>query len=465
MTRQPQLPSSFLRDCDRAMKPLSDKDKAPVWLHLGAVAQHARGVGLVSAHKLPDALAELAALHPGFSEFAASPMPEQDAQLVDGFWASESIVFEGSAMELSYSYPLGDLYQALSVEARKGRALCQTPWFVGELLLHLGYDRALEDWERPRVIDPACGTGHLLVEALSRTLERGDAVEACARVSGVDLDPYAALIARYRLAVRSCVRPQDVQHLPLRVAATNSLLADDEPLLERGQYEVVIANPPYIVVAEAKMRDAIRERYREVCLGKYSLALPFAVLMTELAAPGGYISQITTNAWMKREYGRDFVEKYLSRFELLWVINSAGAYIPGHGTPTCILLHRDMPATGKPALSVLGKRGEPKTPEDPAKGLVWSSIRDAVYDVEARERLNRAMEREAAMGDAEWELDLQELRAQAEAARARSISDPPMYFAVGVPGDVLLELVNRAEELARLQQLSAAAEEAVSEPG
>ena len=456
MTRQPQLPSSFLRDCDRAMMPLSDKKKAPVWLHLGAVAQHARGIGLVRSHKLPDALAELAGLHPGFADFA-SPMPEQDAQLVEGFWAHENLPVD------RWAYPLGDLYQALSVEARKGRALCQTPWFVAELLLHLGYDRAREDWERPRVIDPACGTGHILVESLG-WMSGSDAVETLGRVTGVDLDPYAALIARYRLAVRSCVGAQDLCHLPLRVGVANSLL-DEHELLARGAYEVVIANPPYIVVAEEKMRESIRQRYREVCHGKYSLALPFTVLMTELAVEGGYISQITTNAWMKREYGKPFVENYLSRYELIWVINAAGAYIPGHGTPTCILLHRNMPATGKPALSVLGKRGEPKTPEDPAKGLVWSSIRDAVYEVEARERLKRAMEREAEMGDAEWELDLQELRAQAEAARARSISDPPMYFAVGVPGDVLLELVSRAEELARLQQLSAAAEEALSEPG
>ena len=49
------------------------------------------------------------------------------------------------------------------------------------------------------------------------------------------------------------------------------------------------------------------------------------------------------------------------------------------------------------------------------------------------------------------ELDLQELRAQAEAARAQTV-DPPMYFMVAVPGHVLLELVRRAELLEELQK-------------
>lgn len=48
--------------------------------------------------------------------------------------------------------------------------------------------------------------------------------------------------------------------------------------------------------------------------------------------------------------------------------------IPGHGTPTVILVGRNRaPVTGTIRV-VLGIRGEPGRPENPARGLVWSAI-------------------------------------------------------------------------------------------
>jgi SAM-dependent methyltransferase len=415
MNRQPQLPTKLLRACEATMRSLSDPQRAPIWLHLGALVEHARRVELISLELTSlggglDAVADLNAELGGLVAFAEG-MTEADAQRIARHWQEHEGFFDQGIAALWYGYPLGDLYQALSAEARSDRALCQTPYWVTELLLEVAYRRALETVAAPSVIDPSCGTGHLIVETLAEKLygklapPRPVAVPldvVCAAaletVTGVDLDPYAAMVARYRLLVM--VWPLLVEHydqlvlrlMPLRVGSANSLLAQGEPLLERGQYHVVLANPPYIVPKDAKDRDAIRARYREVCLGKYSLALPFTVLMTELAGPGGYIAQLTTNAWMKREYGAPFVERFLPRYELIWVINSAGAYIPGHGTPTCILVHRNQAPSGRPVPAILGKRGEPKTPENPEQGLVWQSIQRAVYAHEARERETRARE-------------------------------------------------------------------------
>ncbi|MGO9469329.1 MAG: BREX-2 system adenine-specific DNA-methyltransferase PglX, partial [Isosphaeraceae bacterium] len=52
----------------------------------------------------------------------------------------------------------------------------------------------------------------------------------------------------------------------------------------------------------------------------------------------------------------------------------SGAYIPGHGTPTVILLGRNQKPVGETVRAVLGIEGEPSTPEDASQGKVWLSI-------------------------------------------------------------------------------------------
>ena len=45
---------------------------------------------------------------------------------------------------------------------------------------------------------------------------------------------------------------------------------------------------------------------------------------------------------MKREFGKKLIEEYLARpIDLTHVIDTSGAYIPGHGTPTVILFGRN----------------------------------------------------------------------------------------------------------------------------
>jgi hypothetical protein len=61
---------------------------------------------------------------------------------------------------------------------------------------------------------------------------------------------------------------------------------------------------------------------------------------------------------------------------LTHVVDTSGAYIPGHGTPTVILFgrHRSPLSEDNPIRTVMGIKGEPSTPDDPAHGLVWSAI-------------------------------------------------------------------------------------------
>jgi hypothetical protein len=325
---------------------------------------------------------------------------------------------------------LGDLYQDLSAYARDTYALLQTPVFVEEFILDRTLEPALA--ERPlegfRLIDPACGSGHFLLGAFARLLGRWDAhapgLETQARVQavldaihGVDINPFSIAIARFRLTVatvQACGLPrlEDAPGFHLHLAVGDSLLhgsaqqafdfgPEHDPdavlsghtystedlrtlrdILQPGRYDVVVGNPPYITVRDRSLNEAYRQRYK-TCKGTYAMTVPFMERFFDLAKGGerpGWVGQITSNSFMKREFGAKLIEAFLAHRDLRLVADTSGGYIPGHGTPTVIVVGRNQsPATGT-VRAVLGIRGEPGRPGDPAKGIVWRSIVDHVDD-------------------------------------------------------------------------------------
>lgn len=403
------------------------------WVHAAAVARHATAHGFVPLHRVGGtdprpALEWMAAAHPALTPFCDPTVnPIWDTPLAPGLIGRVSAMWfinqqvTGQRGVDGYTrydgYELGDLYQSLSKEARKGRALCQTPPWITEVLLWLSWDRAVEESDQPiRMIDPSCGTGHILVKTAlhawttsragghrhprPRLPHDAEVEAALAAVHGVDLDPYAAAVTRYRLLALACsIRRNEhgyqfdtcPRSWPIQVAAANSLLDTAEPLLQPGQYDVVVANPPYITPKDPDLNAAVRAAYPEVAYRRYSLALPFHVLMHRLLTTGGWCAQLTANSFMKREFGRRYVEGWLTDQDIVWLIDTSGAYIPGHGTPTVIMVTRNQPPSADTVRAVLGNRGEPSRPADPAKGLVWSAIRSAVRERESLDRLARQM--------------------------------------------------------------------------
>jgi hypothetical protein len=111
---------------------------------------------------------------------------------------------------------LGDLYQDLSESARKRFALLQTPDFVEEFILDHTLTPALDAFglEAVRLIDPTCGSGHFLLGAFRRLFGLWNDCEpatdptvlaqrALDAVYGVDVNPFAVAIARFRLIVEA----------------------------------------------------------------------------------------------------------------------------------------------------------------------------------------------------------------------------------------------------------------------
>lgn len=331
---------------------------------------------------------------------------------------------------------LGDLYQDLSEAARERYALLQTPEFVESFILDRTLTPALDIYtlEEVDLIDPTCGSGHFLLGAFERLAprwlrKRPDNVnlalqEALDRIAGIDLNPYAVVIARFRLLVaalkmaqvhklrlapdfhlhietgdsllhgfdqRDYTRaqvslglntPQEnlataADHLYRHAFAAEDLTATNQILARK--YAVVVGNPPYIAVKDRAVSALYRERFTS-CHGKYALVAPFCERFWALAKPvdnaqrAGHVGLIVGNAFMKREFGKKLVEGFFPALDLTHVIDTAGAYIPGHGTPTVIMFGRARPPSNNVIRAVMGIKGEPSTPADPAQGVVWRSI-------------------------------------------------------------------------------------------
>ena len=140
-------------------------------------------------------------------------------------------------------------------------------------------------------------------ETAQPTTDRYELVaKALSSVHGVDKNPFAAAIARFRLML-AAMRAAGVDRLtervdfPINIAVGDSLLhgkgapgrqgefdfggeagawtyrtedVDDYikscHILEYGSYHVVVANPPYITVKDKAENESIRARY-ETCSG------------------------------------------------------------------------------------------------------------------------------------------------------------------------------------------------------
>ena len=314
---------------------------------------------------------------------------------------------------------LGDLYQDLSEAAKKTYALLQTPEFVEAFILDRTLTPALDTFglAEVRCIDPTCGSGHFLLGTFERLLRLWQAREpgtnerelvqrALDGASGVDLNPFAVAIARFRLLV-AALGASGVRRLAqapafrLHVATGDSLLmgavkgqtqfvqgfgtedAEEAHAVLSQRYHAVVGNPPYITVKDKALGNRYRQLYPS-CHRQYGLSVPFTERFWDLAVPGdedrpaGFVGLINGNAFMKREFGRKLVEDFFPTVDLTHVVDTSGAYIPGHGTPTVIKFGRGRRPFSKTVRAVLGIKGEPGRPDDPARGEVWTAILDQI---------------------------------------------------------------------------------------
>lgn len=242
----------------------------------------------------------------------------------------------------------------------------------------------IEELKRVRVVDPACGSGAFLVEVFdylhaeyasvvarlaelreggfAGTLFDPDTTILQENIYGVDLNEEAVEIARLSIWIKTAQRGKPLADLDQTIRAGNSVVDDpsvDSRALDweaafpevaaQGGFDAVVGNPPYV---RAELLTGIKphlERRYSTFHGSADLFVYFYELAVKLLRPGGRMSYIVTNKWMRTGYGEPLRRFFAEHTwpELIVDLGHAKGIFPDADVFPCIIFVRRP--TGDPA--------------------------------------------------------------------------------------------------------------------
>ena len=186
-----------------------------------------------------------------------------------------------------------------------------------------------------RLLDPACGSGAFLIQAFDQLYAEYQAsndrlkelganrplLDLDKRILqdnlyGVDLNDEAVEICRLSLWIKTAHRGKPLTSLDRTICIGNSIVADPavDPkafdwqgsfpeVFRDGGFDVVVANPPYVRQELLQPIKPYLETAYRTYHGMADLYVYFYELGLRLLKPGGRLSLIVTNKWMKASYG------------------------------------------------------------------------------------------------------------------------------------------------------------------
>ena len=202
---------------------------------------------------------------------------------------------------------------------------------LGKLLAHIALDPGTAT-----VLDPMAGHGDLLDATWEAANDRGIAIE---RLDGIELDARTASVCRDRLS-----RIVGAHGSPLQYIFTGSAFDDGiVGQLNRGGYDLVITNPPYVRYQVRKAwglgDDTVRSGLEGIandCVttsekalwqhliraysGLSDLSIPSWLLAGLLVRPGGRLALVAPATWRSRDYADPIRYMLLRCFDLEYIV-------------------------------------------------------------------------------------------------------------------------------------------------
>ncbi|WP_084696120.1 Eco57I restriction-modification methylase domain-containing protein [Salisaeta longa] len=177
-----------------------------------------------------------------------------------------------------------------------------------------------------RLLDPSCGHGAFVCEAVSRLLTSGQpAVEQIeGAIRAVELNDASYRRTRKRLhdlLSNADIDPAGIDHLlDAWVTQDDFLLADIE-----GPFTHVVGNPPYI--RHEQIPDVLTAAYKQRydCIqGRADLYVPFIERGLDLLSADGQLAYICPDRWVKNAYGKGLRRRIDRAFHVSAFVDMTG---------------------------------------------------------------------------------------------------------------------------------------------
>ncbi len=200
-----------------------------------------------------------------------------------------------------------------------------------------------------KVVDPACGSGAFLNEVFDFLYREGQVVNRALEtlyggqislfrwdnhilannIYGVDINRESVEITKLSLWLKTANRSEKLSYLDDNIKPGNSLIKEDsiagdlafdwqtqfKDVMDYGGFDIIVGNPPY-VDSEAMTKAWTREREHITATfkqtrGNWDLYVAFLELGCDLMGKGGYLSYITPDKWISKDFGTEIRKRVL----------------------------------------------------------------------------------------------------------------------------------------------------------
>ncbi|WP_311135709.1 Eco57I restriction-modification methylase domain-containing protein [Kaistella polysaccharea] len=240
------------------------------------------------------------------------------------------------------------------------------------------------------VLDPACGSGAFLNEALNflilehnyvneleTKIAGGSIVYSYDEVSilenniyGVDLNEESVEIAKLSLWLRTAKKDRKLNDLNDKIKCGNSLIDDAKiagekafdweqefpQIFEKGGFDVVVGNPPYVKLESIKdVSEQLAKLNYQTFAKRGDLYVLFVEKAFNIVKDKGFVSFIMPNKWLQAEYGEPLRVFFLKQ-RLTTLIDFGDLQIfQGATTYPCIFIAEKNTPTQEISVSVLSR--------------------------------------------------------------------------------------------------------------
>lgn len=209
-----------------------------------------------------------------------------------------------------------------------------------------------------KILDPACGSGAFLNQALEYLINEHELIDSYVRqlgryslelsdisksilehnLYGVDINEEAVEIAKLSLWLRTAVHGRKLSNLSNNIKCGNSLIDDPAvagdkafnwqkefpEIMNDGGFDVVIGNPPYVRIQELNhiVIDWLK-LHKKTAYKRVDISILFFELGITLLKKNGRLSYIASNQFLVSEYGRSNRNYLLTECKIEKIIDFA----------------------------------------------------------------------------------------------------------------------------------------------